>query len=277
MIRAVSTGIDWDAAAEGWGKRADQVRDFGMPLSAWMIEAAALHPGARVLELAAGPGDTGFLAAELIEPGGTLICSDRSERMLEIARERARRLGAENVEFKQLDLEWIDLPTASVDVILCRWGVMLVDDPAAAAQECRRVLAPGGRLAIGVWDDPRRNPWATIPTDALVDLKLVPPPDRSGAGMFALADRGRLDGLLAGAGFVERRIEQVSLPREYPAFDGWIAEMLDLSGGFVGAWNQLGEQQREMLLREMRERVASFTAADGAVHLPGCSLAALAL
>ena len=77
-----------------------------------MIDHAGLVPGQRVLELAAGPGDTGFMAARLIEPGGTLICSDASAGMLDVARERAEELGVTNVEFKQLQLEWIDLPTA---------------------------------------------------------------------------------------------------------------------------------------------------------------------
>ena len=99
----------WEGAAAGWGRRADRVRDMGMPVSAWMIDHLALQPGQRVLELAAGPGDTGFLAAELIKPGGTLISSDATEAMLEIARERARQMGIDNVEFRQLELEWIDL------------------------------------------------------------------------------------------------------------------------------------------------------------------------
>ncbi len=87
-----------------------------------MIEHAGLQPGQTVLELAAGPGDTGFLAAPLIAPGGTLISSDASAGMLDVARERAQEQGIENVEFKQLQLEWIDMTAASVDVILCRWG-----------------------------------------------------------------------------------------------------------------------------------------------------------
>src|SRR5437588_10984532 len=79
----------WERAASGWEKRADRVRELGMPVSTWMIERLELQPGQRVLELAAGPGDTGFLAAELIEPGGVLVCSDAAEAMLNIARARA--------------------------------------------------------------------------------------------------------------------------------------------------------------------------------------------
>src|SRR5947199_5705401 len=96
-----------------------------MPVSRWMADAVRPQPGLRVLELAAGAGDTGFLAAELIRPGGTLICSDAAETMLEVARGRAAELGIDNVEFKRIELGWIDLETASVDRILCKWGVML--------------------------------------------------------------------------------------------------------------------------------------------------------
>ena len=148
----------WDRAAAGWGKRADRVAQWGMPVSVAMVDALALQPGQRVLELAAGPGDTGFMAAELIRPGGTLVSSDGAEPMLDVARERARQSGIENVEFAQLELEWIDLPTASVDAVLCRWGIMLIVDPAAAAGEIRRVLRAGGRAALAVWDVPGAQP-----------------------------------------------------------------------------------------------------------------------
>src|SRR5947208_1821828 len=93
----------WERVAPGWGKRADRMRAHALPVSVWMIEHANLQPGQRVLELAAGPGDTGFLAAELIEPGGTLVCSDASEAMLHVARSRADAFGVDNVEFARLE------------------------------------------------------------------------------------------------------------------------------------------------------------------------------
>lgn len=154
---------DWDQQASGWGRQADGTRALAMPVSVWMVEHAQLQPGETVLELGAGPGDTGFMASERVVPGGRLISSDGSEQMLAVARERAAEQGIENVEFKQLQLEWIDMETASVDVIICRWALMLLVDPAAALRECRRVLRPGGRLVVAVWDMPAENPWATIP------------------------------------------------------------------------------------------------------------------
>src|ERR1700730_7443288 len=97
----------WERAAGGWAKRAASVREMGMPVSAWMIDELAPQPGQTLLELAAGPGDTGFMAAGRIGPPGTLICSDAAEEMLSVARRRAGELGISNVEFKRIALEWI--------------------------------------------------------------------------------------------------------------------------------------------------------------------------
>ena len=112
----------WDRAAAGWAARRESVQAFATPVSEWMLDAIAPEPGQRVLELAAGVGDTGLMAAESVKPGGTVISSDGTQGMLAAAQERARELGVDNVEFARLEVEWIDLPTASVDAVLCRWG-----------------------------------------------------------------------------------------------------------------------------------------------------------
>ena len=51
-----------------------------------------------------------------------------------------------------INAEWIDMTVASVDIVLCRWGYMLMADPSAALVETRRVLSAGGRMAFAVWD-----------------------------------------------------------------------------------------------------------------------------
>ncbi len=128
------------------------MREFARAGVALDDRRGRLQPGQRVLELAAGLGETGMLAAELVAPLGGVVVSDQAEAMLEGARARALELGLSNVEFQVLNAEWIDLPVASVDAVLCRWGYMLMADPAAALAETRRVLRPGGRVALAVWD-----------------------------------------------------------------------------------------------------------------------------
>jgi SAM-dependent methyltransferase len=266
----------WENAAGGWGRQADQMRQLGMPVSMWMIEHLGLQPGQRVLELAAGPGDTGFLAAEVIQPGGTLISSDGAEAMVEVARERAQALGLGNVEFRQLELEWIDLPTASVDAILCRWGLMLTVDRAAAVQEMRRVLKPGGHLALAVWDEPAHNVWATAPNIALIELGAAEPPDPDAPGMFTLAAPGVLEELLEAAGFTDVLVESVEIERTYTDLDEYLGELFDLSQSFKRGLDGLSVAQRSDVRRRIAELLTPFTSEDGSLRMPGRSLAAVA-
>jgi ubiquinone/menaquinone biosynthesis C-methylase UbiE len=266
----------WERGAAGWSRRADSVQEFGMRVSVWMVEQLDLQHGQRVLDLACGPGDTGFLAAELVRPGGTLIASDASDAMLGVARGRARDLGVTNVEFKRLQLEWIDLPTASVDAALCRWGLMFVVDPATALQEIRRALRPRGRLALAVWDVPERNPWATIPTRALVELGHVDPPDPNAPGMFALADRERLRDLIEDAGLVDPLVESVELERTEPNIDSFLAETTDLSRPFADVRERLSGQQWSEVAAKITSMAEPFTSAEGALRFPARSLVAAA-
>ena len=266
----------WGRAAAGWGKRARSVREFGLPVSAWMLDHAGLQPGLRVLELAAGPGETGFLAAELIRPGGSLICSDATDEMLEVARARAQELGIENVEFKRIELEWIDLETASVDAALCKWGLMFAVDPEAALREVRRVLRPGGRFALAVWDGPPPNPWATIPTRALIELGHTTEPDPDAPGMFALAPPGRLQDLLEAAGFLEVLVESVDPPRAFASVEEWLAETHDLSSMFSEVVDPLSDEQRAAVLARVTELAQPYIDADGVLRLPARTLVAAA-
>jgi len=275
QLRAL-TRETWETAAAVWGREAEAVRRWGMPVSVAMVESLELQPGQRVLELASGPGDTGFMAAELVQPGGTLISSDGAEPMIEVARARAAELGIDNVEFRQLELEWIDLETASVDAVLVRWGIMLTVDPAAAAREIRRVLRPGGHAALAVWAARERNPWAQIPSAALLELGHTEPPDPDAPGPFALAADGRLAELLDDAGFTDVEVVPVTLERHYASARDIVAESLNCSPSFGTTYRQLTDEQQAEVAAHMVAAAAAYSAPDGSVMLPGVSLVARA-
>jgi SAM-dependent methyltransferase len=266
----------WERSAGGWGRRASRLQELTAPVSHWMVEAIAPQPGHTVLELAAGPGETGFLAAELVAPGGTLICSDFAEPMLEAARGRARELGLDNVDFRRIDAESIDLDTASVDGVLCRWGYMLVADPAAALQESRRVLRPGGRLAMAAWAGPERNPWVAEVADEVRTRLDLPQPDPTQPGMFALAAPGRLEELLSEAGFADVVVEPLDLVFRYGSFEELWELTLELSVPLADALEPRQPAEREALREAVRERLAPLIGADGTLSVPARPLLAAA-
>lgn len=268
----------WEAAAAGWARRRQALGRFAAPVSHWMIDAISPQPGQRVLELAAGLGETGMLAAELVAPHGSVIVSDQAEAMLAGARERAQELGLTNVELQVLNAEWIDLPVASVDAVLCRWGYMLMADPAAAFAETRRVLRPGGRVALAVWDAIARNPWALLPAQELMERPPTerPPAGEEGPGPFALGDAERLTGLLEEGGFVEVDVQALDLVRRQTSFADLWETTLDLSRGFHDAVMSRPAEEIAEIETSLAERFAPYTAADGSLEIPARTLVAAA-
>jgi SAM-dependent methyltransferase len=258
----------WAGSASGWEERADLLRRMTMRVSTWMVEAIAPQPGHTVLELAAGPGDTGFLAAELIEPGGTLICSDLVPEMLSVAQRRAEALGLRNVRFRQIDAETMDVEAASLDGVLCRWGYMLMPDGEAALRETRRVLRPGGRLALAAWAEPDANPWTALPPRELVARGRMEPPDPDAPGQFAWSAEGTIADRLDAAGFVEYEIESLDFEIRYASVQEWWDVARDFALRLRQAAATLTPQETVEMLDALRDAAAPWTADDGSLALP---------
>jgi SAM-dependent methyltransferase len=267
----------WGAQAAGWRRHADALRHATMPVTAWMVEAVGPQPGHDILELAAGPGDVGFLAAELIIPGGTLITSDVAPEMLTAAQERAKELGINNVRFLQVDAESIDLPAASVDGVLCRWGYMLLADPEAALRETRRVIRPGGRVALAAWTKREENLWLSETLRPLVERGLVEPPSPDEPGPFAWAQEGRITETLDAAGFDDIEVDTVEFAMRYPGgVQAWWQATYDTSTMFRGAIDGLTDDVKGELQGELAERFARHIGPDGALTLPARTWVAVA-
>ena len=187
----------WEAMAPGWDDRHAYFEEIARPVRDLMLQRLAPERGQTILDLAAGTGVAGFAAAGIVGSEGHVIVSDFAERMVDAAKRHASSLGLKNMECRVLDAEQLDLADHAVDGVICRWGYMLMADPAAAFRETRRVLRPGGRLAFAVFTGPEENPWGALPAAALVERVHMAPPEAGAPGLFALADRSRLTGLLA--------------------------------------------------------------------------------
>jgi len=266
----------WARSAAGWQARRDAMRRASMPVAAWMVDAIDPQPGHDVLELAAGLGDTGFLAAELIAPTGTLICSDFVPEMLGAAQERARELGITNVRFRQIDAEAIDQPAASLDAVLCRWALMLMADPQAALREIRRVLRRGGRLALAAWSAPAENPWSAAPASALVARGHYEAPVPGEPGQFAWAPEGVVADELEAAGFVDYTVEHLAFAFTFASPEDWLASTQDTSlrcADLVAGLDPAGRAELAALFDEL---AAPYRQPDGTLLLPAATWVASA-
>jgi SAM-dependent methyltransferase len=263
----------WGSVAGSWGEHAAFVDERGAAVTARMLELAAPGPGDRVLELACGPGGAGLAAAGRVEPGGNVVMSDVAAEMTAIAAARARDLGLDNVSTRELDLESIDEPDDSYDVVLCREGLMLVPEPHRAAAEIARVLAPDGRVAIAVWGPRERNPWLGHLFDAVSEQVGAPIPPPGRPGPFSLSDADALAALLSGSGLAGVTVTEESVPMPAASFEEWWSVVPALAGPLGNVLAALPEDAREAIRASAESSLRAYETPAG-LEIPGVSLLA---
>jgi len=265
----------WRSVAAGWERRREAIWEATRSVSERLVSLLDPKPGETVLELAAGSGDTGFLAGELVGPSGRLVSSDFVPEIVESARRRADELGLENVEFAVLDAQALDLADESVDGVLCRWGYMLAPDPAAALGETYRILRPGGRVSLAVWGSAEENPWASTIGVVLAARGLAPPPEPDAPGPFRLGDRARVVALLEGAGLEVVVHEDEPLTWSYGSFDEFWEITCDVSRALQTALEGIDARTAADVRDEVVGRLEAYRQ-DGALVIPGVTQVALA-
>ena len=264
-----------EAIAPTWERRRADIEAVMTPVREWMLRELSPRAGDTVLELAAGVGDTGFDAAAVVGEKGRLISSDFSPAMVEAARRRGAERGLLNVEYRVIDAERIELETGSVEAVLCRLGYMLMADPASALAETRRVLRPGGRVALAVWGAMAQNPFFTTVAISLVQHGHLPMPEPPGPPVFSMASPERTRALLEGAGFSTVRTEEVPVRFDVPDTDEYLSLIADTAGPLGLTVRELSETDREAVKADVGGSLARFAAARG-YALPGVALCAVA-
>ena len=266
----------WGQMAPGWEERRDWLMDITGRVNDWLVDKADPQRAQTVLDIAAGPGDLGFDVAKRVGEEGRVISTDFAPEMVDLARRSGEARGLSNVEYRVLDAESVDLEDDTVDAVVCRWGYMLMADPAAALRETRRVLRPGGPLAFAVWGTPDRNPWSALPAMTIVQRGHLPPPEPGAPGIFALGEPDRIRELVTGAGFGDPEVEEIAFDFRYADFDDMWDALIRLAGPFARAVKALPDDEREATREAVRQNVAPYRKDDGSYSAPAATWGVLA-
>jgi ubiquinone/menaquinone biosynthesis C-methylase UbiE len=234
------------------------------PWAERLLQAASPRTGDRVLDVATGTGIVARLARPYVGASGSVDAIDASPHMLAVARARAAEEGSE-VEWREAAAERLPFPDASCDLALCQFGLMFFVDRAAALSEMHRVLAPGGRLGLNVFQAIERHPFY-VALDEAIQRRLG---TSAAADIFCLGDEEGLAELIAGAGFHHVTIEQASMTSRFPNPEAFLAGEIDVDTASIPAMQHLTPGERAevtaAIQEEMREPLHSVTEGDHVV------------
>lgn len=228
------------------------------PCAERLLDTVGVGAGARAVDVACGTGIVGRQTAVLVGPSGTVTGVDLNPAMVEVA----ARLEP-GVDWTVGDAASLPMDDAAVDVWCCQQGLQFVPDRVAVLAEARRVLAPGGRLAVAVWRGVTDNPAFAGFADALADVV-----DESAAGMmrapFALGDRDKVRDLLSQAGFTEVNLTLLAFPARFPSARELLRQEVAASP-LADAVGHLPPDTKERLATELERRLDHLTDDAGVV------------
>jgi SAM-dependent methyltransferase len=268
---SISSKSDHPGDANGWDKWGDLYAEQWSPIMEWMCRAAGLAPGMRVLDLACGTGQPALPAAKKVRPGGMVVATDVDPTMLRATERRAREMALDNVEVREMNMHAIGFPDASFDAVTVGFALMFSPEPEKVASEIRRVLKPGGRFALCVWDVPAKTPFLTTVFGALAEVAPSPPPPPEAPGPFRLSQPGALESVLNAAAFRDVTIEPVPFTAESASVEDHFQMFYDMV--LKSKVDALSDADRARL----RERFASALSpylVDGRVRISLTPLAA---
>jgi SAM-dependent methyltransferase len=262
--------------AGAWEQNRRRVFESHRAISEWLVDHIDPQPGQTILDVCAGPGETGFLAAERVGPQGKLLSTDLSEEMVAAASRGAKEANLTNVEARVMDAQALDLGDASVDGALSRYGIMLVPEPARAVAEVRRVLRSGGRFAFAVWGPVESNPWLTIIGGAVKSVLGGEAPAPAGPnGPFALPSVEINRALLEDAGFTEVTADALPGATRFESFDEYWDIQSSLAGPLVQVMAGMTDDQRRAAREAGRSQAEQYRTGDGdSIELPSLSIVA---
>src|SRR5216683_1003723 len=237
-----------DEAAAEYDRAFAHVTAYFMP---FLLRAADVTPGMRVLDIATGTGLSAAAALAAVGPTGHVAAADVSPAMAERARERLGN--APNASVSVEDGQALSFADSSFDVVLCNLGLMFFPDPVRGLSEFRRVLRPGGRVAVSVNTVVERSYNHQI---NVIIARHMPSLAEAVTRTFALGEASRLRSLFDEAGLTDIETHAVRHTFVLPSFDVYYGPF-ERGGASTGqALAALPEEIRRAVREEVRRDLA---------------------
>ena len=254
-----TTREQWQQAAEAWHRWGPTLEEWLGDATEQLLDLVDVRDGTRVLDVAAGAGGQTLAAARR---GATVLATDISEAILELAAAEARRAGFTTVATHVADGEALGVEPSSFDAAISRLGLMYFPDKVGALEEQRLALKPGGRVGGIVFAGPEANRFFSIPIGIIRERAELPPPAPGQPGPFSATGIG---GLLEEAGFEDVEVRRVDAPLRLPS----AAECAQLERESFGALHQmlagLAPEQRDGVWEEIEAALRQFEGPGGFV------------
>lgn len=261
---ARATAVAWDDAAQGWDQHSALIRDWLREATAAMLDAAAIVPGAKVLDVAAGAGDQTLDIAQRVGAQGQVLATDISPGILERAAHKLQAAGWRNVRTLQADAQALGLVGANFDAAVCRLGLMFCASPLLALQSIQLALAPGARFSGLVFAGPEANPCITITMQtALRHAGAAARNPFEPGSLLSLGRPGLMAALLQEAGFERIEVRPLSVPFAAPRCADYLAFVRSAGSPVRELLKPLNAPARERAWAEIAQRLEVFTTPDG--------------
>jgi ubiquinone/menaquinone biosynthesis C-methylase UbiE len=242
----------WDRFSTGWKNWDDLVLGWLAPFGNTMIRHASLRDNSEVLDVAAGTGEPGLTAAALV-PNGSVTVTDLSSRMLEVARENARRRGLRNLKTEVCEAGDLPFGNERFDAVLCRFGLMFFPDIPASVREFVRVARPGAKVCAAYWGAPQKNPWATTIMSTIAKHVPLPPPPAGTPGLFRCAPDGLMREAFVSAGLRDVTEEEVATTMIHDTPERYWDFMTEIAAPVVAGLAKADATTRERIKAEVLE------------------------
>jgi ubiquinone/menaquinone biosynthesis C-methylase UbiE len=249
----------WNSAAAGWQKWWKTIERGTEKVSKQLIALAEIKSGSRVLDIATGIGEPAITAASQMGKTGNILAIDISPQMLSIAKQRAISLGLQNViEFKEGDMETIDLSSTTFDAVLCRFGLMFLPELKVGLSKIYQSLIEGGHFAAAVWASPAQDNLIAKTMNIIMKETNSKPPPPGTPGPFSLSDEATLRNSFVTTGFKDLTTERMEVIFDFNSPDDYTSWATETAGPLLKMLATQTSERKKEILRAVTEETKKY-------------------